>query len=173
VINNVPKFTNLKALFNHMERSPLIMVAAINGLCYGGGLEFALACDFRFFAETSRMGLLEVLVGIIPGGGGTQRLPCLVGKGRALEMIMTGHLYNADDALTIGLVHRVCPRAELWDATVRFLEPMFKNPQHALSNAKIAINFSAGLGTRACTLKENPFARVSNRNFLLRKSAGN
>lgn len=132
----------IQKMFTRMEESPLILVAAINGLCYGGGYEFALACDFRIASDTARMGLPEVRVGIIPGGGGTQRLPRIVGKGKALEIILKGRLYEAKEALDIGLVHQVFPKEELNTGTTKFLEPFFKNPQHALSHAKKAVQFS-------------------------------
>lgn len=132
----------IQKLFNRMEESPLILVAAINGLCFGGGLEFALACDFRIAAESARMGLPEVKVGLIPGGGGTQRLPRLVGPGRAMEMILSGRLYKAEEALTLGLVHRVFPEDKLLSETAAFLEPIFKNPQYALIQAKRAVGAS-------------------------------
>ncbi len=92
----------IQEAFNRMERSPLILVAAINGLCFGGGFEFALACDLRVASTTARIGLPEVKVGLIPGGGGTQRLPRVIGVGRAMEMILTGRLYPGPEALSIG-----------------------------------------------------------------------
>lgn len=132
----------IQRLFNRMEESPLILVAAINGLCFGGGYEFALACDFRIAAETARLGLPEVKVGIIPGGGGTQRLPRLVGVGKAMEMILSGRLYAAEEALKQGLVHRVVPNAKLLAEAADFLKPILKNPQYALSQAKRSVRAS-------------------------------
>ena len=126
-------------LFNRMEASPLILVAAINGICFGGGFEFALACDLRVAAETARIGLPEVKVGIIPGGGGTQRLPRLVGTGRAMEMILSGKLYPAKDAYDMGLIHKVVPANGLSGEVGKILEPIFRNPHHALSQAKRAV----------------------------------
>ena len=101
--------TRIQKLFNRMEASPLILVAAINGLCFGGGFEFAMACDLRVASEEASIGLPEVKVGIIPGGGGTQRLPRLVGMGRAMEMILSGKLYKGREAFEMGLVHSVVP----------------------------------------------------------------
>ena len=83
---------------------PRATIAAVNGYALGGGLELALACDFRVCAEDSRFGLPEVLLGVIPGGGGTQRLPRLIGSSRAKELIFTGRQVRADEALSIGLV---------------------------------------------------------------------
>jgi len=133
----------IQKLFNRLEDSPLILTAAINGLCFGGGFEFAMACDLRVAAEEARIGLPEVKVGIIPGGGGTQRLPRLVGMGRAMEMILGGKLYKGKEAFEMGLVHAVVPPDQLRAAAERILEPVFRNPQHALSQAKRAVRASA------------------------------
>ena len=130
----------IQSLFNRMEASSLILVAAINGICFGGGFEFALACDLRVAADTARIGLPEVKVGIIPGGGGTQRLPGLVGTGRAMEMILSGKLYAAKDAYDMGLVHKAVPSDALFGEVDKILEPILRNPQHALSQAKRAVH---------------------------------
>ena len=134
----------IQGLFNRMEASPLILLAAINGLCFGGGYEFALACDFRIAGETARIGLPEVKVGLIPGGGGTQRLTHLVGYGRALEMILSGKLYKAEEALSMGLIHKVVPDIDLPAEAGRFLEPVLKNPDYAIRQAKRAIRLGLG-----------------------------
>lgn len=130
---------NIQNLFNRMEASPLLMVAAINGLCFGGGYEFALACDFRIASKRARIGLPEVKVGIIPGGGGTQRLSRLVGMGKALEMILSGHLYSGEEALEMGLVHYLVEDQELEKKAEEIFRKIFAIPQHALSSAKKAI----------------------------------
>lgn len=130
----------IQALFNRMEQSPLILASAINGLCFGGGFEFAMACDIRVASESARIGLPEVKVGIIPGGGGTQRLPRMVGTGLAMEMILSGRLYKGRDAHQMGLVHRVAAPDRLMVETRALLEPMLRNPQHALSQAKRAVH---------------------------------
>ena len=129
----------IQQLFNRMEASPLILVAAINGLCFGGGFEFALACDLRLASETARIGLPEVKVGLIPGGGGTQRLPRLVGSGRAMQMILSGKLYSGKEAFGLGLIHNVVPPDALRDEAAKMLSPIFRNPQYALSLAKRAV----------------------------------
>ena len=133
----------IQKLFNRMEASPLILVAAINGLCFGGGFEFAMACDLRVAGEEARIGLPEVKVGIIPGGGGTQRLPRLVGMGRAMEMILSGRLYKGREACEMGLVHSVVSPEQLLKEAEKMLEPIFRNPQHALSQAKKAVRSSS------------------------------
>ena len=129
----------IQTLFNRMEASPLILIAAINGLCFGGGFEFALACDFRIAAESARIGLPEVKVGLIPGGGGTQRLPRLVGTGKAMQMILSGKLYSAEQALDQGLIHLSVPDADLEKQYRKFMQPILKNPQYALSQAKLSV----------------------------------
>ncbi|HEY7649758.1 MAG TPA: enoyl-CoA hydratase-related protein [Methylomirabilota bacterium] len=96
-----------------MDRCSQPIVAAIRGFALGGGLELALACDIRVAADDAQLGLTEINLAIIPGGGGTQRLPRLVGRGKALEMILTGGRVSAAEALRIGLVERVVPAAEL------------------------------------------------------------
>ena len=129
----------IQQLFNGMAASPLILVAAINGLCFGGGFEFALACDLRLAGETARIGLPEVKVGLIPGGGGTQRLPRLVGSGRAMQMILSGKLYSGKEAFDLGLIHNVVPPDALRDEAAKMLSPILRNPQYALLLAKRAL----------------------------------
>ena len=101
-----------------------------------------MACDFRIATQSSRIGLPEVKVGLIPGGGGTQRLTKLVGTGRAMHMILSGKLYPAKEAVEQGLIHLCVPDGELASACKTFLAPVLKNPQHALSQAKLAVKAS-------------------------------
>ncbi|MCB2191401.1 MAG: enoyl-CoA hydratase/isomerase family protein [Deltaproteobacteria bacterium] len=133
-----------QALLDRMEASPLLLVAAINGLCFGGGFEFAMACDLRVAAHGARIGLPEVKVGLIPGGGGTQRLPRLVGQGLAMEMILSGKLHPGQDAARMGLVHRAVPDGELEQGVDALLEPILRNPAYALSLAKRAVKAGQG-----------------------------
>ncbi len=126
-----------------MEASSLVLVAAINGLCFGGGFEFAMACDLRVACEEASIGLPEVKVGIIPGGGGTQRLPQLIGMGRAMQMILSGKLYKGRQAFELGLVHSVVPHDQLHREAEKMLEPVLRNPQYALSQAKRAVRASS------------------------------
>lgn len=102
-----------QALFRAIELSPKPVIAAINGHALGGGLELALACSFRIAAEHAKLGQPEVKLGLIPGYGGTQRLPRLIGAGRALEMLLTGEPITAPAALACGLVNAIVPAAEL------------------------------------------------------------
>jgi enoyl-CoA hydratase len=94
-------------VFAKLDALPMPSVAVINGFAFGGGLELALGCTFRLALPTAKMGLPEIKLGLIPGYGGTQRLPRLIGEGRALELIMTGRTVDADEALRIGLVNRL------------------------------------------------------------------
>jgi len=134
--------SRIQRLFDRMEASPLILVAAINGLCFGGGYEFALACDLRVASEDARIGLPEVKVGLIPGGGGTQRLPRLVGYGLAMEMVLSGRLHKGTDAARMGLVNLAVKPDDLRAGVQRLLKPILRQPQYALSLAKRAVHAS-------------------------------
>jgi enoyl-CoA hydratase/carnithine racemase len=122
-----------------MERCPQPIIAAMNGLAFGGGLELALACDIRVAAADVQMGLTEVNLAIIPGGGGTQRLPRLVGRGKALEMILTGARIPADEALRIGLVERVVPTGEALKAANELARAIAAKAPVAVRYAKEAV----------------------------------
>ena len=115
-------------------------VALINGYAFGGGLEMALACSFRLAVPTAKMGLPEIKLGLIPGYGGTQRLPRLVGEGRALEMIMTGRTVDAAEAERIGLVNRILAGADPTAAALAFLGEMTRYGLPALALAKQAVS---------------------------------
>jgi enoyl-CoA hydratase len=122
-----------------MDRCPQPIIAAIRGYALGGGLEMALACDIRIAADDAQLGLTEVNLAIIPGGGGTQRLPRLVGRGKALEMILTGARIGAAEALRIGLVERVVPAGELGPAARAFARSIADKAPVALRYAKEAV----------------------------------
>jgi enoyl-CoA hydratase len=122
-----------------MDRCPQPIIAAIRGFALGGGLELALACDIRIAAEDAQLGLTEVNLAIIPGGGGTQRLPRVVGRGKALEMILTGMRVPADEALRIGLVERVVPTGEALKAATELARSMAAKAPVALRYAKEAV----------------------------------
>jgi enoyl-CoA hydratase len=122
-----------------MDRCPQPIIAAIRGFALGGGLELALACDIRIAADDAQLGLTEINLAIIPGGGGTQRLPRLVGRGKALEMILTGARVPAAEALRLGLVERVVPAAELMPAALALARTMAAKAPVALRYAKEAV----------------------------------
>ncbi len=119
---------------------PKPVIAAINGFALGGGLELAMACHIRVASEQAKMGLPEVSLGIIPGYGGTQRLPQLVGRGKALEMIMTGDMIDAQDALQWGLVNHVVPPEKLISTCEKLLEKMYLRSQTAIAAAIRVVN---------------------------------
>jgi enoyl-CoA hydratase/carnithine racemase len=119
---------------------PRATIAAINGYALGGGLELALACDFRVCAEDSRFGLPEVLLGVIPGGGGTQRLPRLIGSSRAKELILSGRQMRAEEALSVGLVNRAVAPDHVLDAALAWAAELAAGPLVAHGLAKSAID---------------------------------
>ncbi len=122
-----------------MDRCPQPIIGAIRGYALGGGLELALACDIRIAGEDAQLGLTEVNLAIIPGGGGTQRLPRLVGRGRALEMILTGARIDAREAWRIGLVERVVPAADVLAAARELARALTEKAPVALRYAKEAV----------------------------------
>ena len=134
-----------QALTNRIEGSSKPVLAAVNGFALGGGLELALACDVRFASDNARLGLPEVSLGIIPGYGGTQRLPRLVGSGNALQLILQGDPIDAAEALRIGLVNGVFPQAELLDRVKEIARRMISRGPQALALAKQAVRRGAGL----------------------------
>jgi len=136
-----------KILFDFVENLKKPVIAAINGFALGGGLELAMSCHFRIASENAKMGLPETSLGVIPGYGGTQRLPQLIGKGRAMEMIMTANMISAEEALRFGLVNYVVPLDELIEFTKNIAAKIMRNSPVAISNAINAINanFKDGL----------------------------
>ena len=127
-------------LFDFVQNLSTPVIAAVNGFALGGGLELAMAAHFRVASDNAKMGLPEVSLGVIPGYGGTQRLPQLVGKGRAMEMIMTAGMVNAEEAKAYGLVNHVVPQAELLDFCKGIAGKIMKNSPVAIGNAIKAIN---------------------------------
>jgi len=129
-------------LFDMVQNLATPVIAAINGFALGGGLELAMAAHFRVASDNAKMGLPEVSLGLIPGNGGTQRLPQLIGKGRAMEMIMTAAMITADEAKAYGLVNHVVPQPELLDFCKGIADKIMKNSPVAISKAITAINAS-------------------------------
>ena len=129
-----------KLLFDFVENLSTPVIAAVNGFALGGGLELAMSAHFRIASDNAKMGLPEVTLGVIPGYGGTQRLPQLVGKGRAMEMIMSAAMIDAETAKNYGLVNHVVPQAELLEFTKGIASKIAKNSPVAISNAIDAVN---------------------------------
>ncbi|NER09790.1 enoyl-CoA hydratase [Muriicola jejuensis] len=127
-------------LFDYIENLEKPVIAAINGFALGGGLELAMSCHFRIASHNARMGLPEVSLGVIPGYGGTQRLPQLIGKGRAMEMIMTGGMIDVERAIEYGLVNHIASSEELLDFCTDIAKKIAKNSPMAISQAIKAIN---------------------------------
>ena len=129
----------MQRLYDEIEDYEKPTVAAVNGYALGGGLELAMACDIRIASENARFGLPETALSIIPGAGGTQRLARLVGKGRALEMILTGRAVDAEEARAIGLVTKVVPQAELVDAARESAGQILSKGPLAVRLARLAV----------------------------------
>ena len=133
----------LNAFTERLARLQMPTVAALNGLAFGGGLEITLACDFRIAAEGAEFSLPEVGIGIVPGAGGTQRLPRLIGPTKAKELILTGRRVNAETALGIGLVSKVVPRSSLMEEARSLAEEIAANSPLALAYAKAAVDLAS------------------------------
>lgn len=129
-----------KKLFDFIENLSTPVIAAINGFALGGGLELAMACHFRVASDNAKMGLPEVSLGLIPGYGGTQRLPQLVGKGRAMEMIMTAGMVTAEQAYSYGLVNHVSTQEGLMPLCHKIIAKITNNSSIAISYAIKAVN---------------------------------
>jgi enoyl-CoA hydratase len=129
-----------RLLFDFIENLSKPVIAAVNGFALGGGLELAMACHFRVASTNAKMGLPEVSLGVIPGYGGTQRLPLLVGKGKAMEMIMTAGMISAEEAKEYKLVNYVVPQEELLSFTESIATKILRNSPLAISAAIRAVN---------------------------------
>ena len=127
-------------LFDLVQNLTTPVIAAVNGFALGGGLELAMSCHFRLASDNAKLGLPEVTLGVIPGYGGTQRLAQLVGKGRAMEMIMTAKMISAEEALNYGLVNQVTPQEELLATCKKIALKIVKNSSTAIASAIKAIN---------------------------------
>lgn len=140
-LERVPHFVrNIRALMDDVEAMPQPTVAVINGFCFGGGTELALACDLRVAAAHAELGLTETSLAILPGAGGTQRLPRLIGKSRAKDLILTGRKLGAAEAERIGLVNRVAAPGALRAAALELAQAIADNGPVAVRAAKDAID---------------------------------
>jgi enoyl-CoA hydratase len=132
-----------RSLFNSIDAFPKPVIAMVNGFCLGGGNELAMACDIRMASGTARFSQPEINLGIMCGGGGTQRLPRLVGEGRAMEMALTGEMIDAETAHRFGLVNHVYPADQLETETMKLAEKIAENAPIALQLSKEAVKFAS------------------------------
>jgi enoyl-CoA hydratase len=131
---------NGQSLTTYIENFPKPVIAAINGFALGGGCEFAMACHIRYASETARLGQPEVGLGLIAGFGGTQRLPRLVGKGYALEILLSGGMLSASDAKEMGLVNAIFPKESLMEACLKLASKILRNGPIAIRETIYAVN---------------------------------
>ena len=143
-------------LFDFVENLSTPVIAVVNGFALGGGLELAMACHFRIASNNARMGLPETSLGVIPGYGGTQRLPQLVGKGRAMEMVMTAGMIDANQALNYGLVNHVTELADLIPTANKIASKIMRNSSVAIGAAIKAVNanFKDGINGYTTEIEE-------------------
>jgi enoyl-CoA hydratase/carnithine racemase len=154
----IGRFQNV---FTRLEQLPQITIAAISGYALGGGCELALACDLRVCADDSKLGQPEILLGVMPGAGGTQRLPRLVGLGRAKEIIYSGRIVDADEALRIGLVSEVVAPDKVHERALELAGRYASGPAVALMAAKQAMQQGVDVDmTTALTIERQAFAAL-------------
>jgi len=146
-------------LFDYVANLSTPVIAAVNGFALGGGLELAMAAHFRIASDNAKLGLPEVSLGVIPGYGGTQRLPQLVGKGRAMEMIMTAGMIDANTALQYGLVNHVTTQEDLLDFTEKIAGKIMRNSSVAIGAAIAAINANFEDGENGFDTEISEFGR--------------
>ncbi|WP_026776431.1 enoyl-CoA hydratase/isomerase family protein [Polaribacter sp. Hel_I_88] len=144
-------------LFDYVENLSTPVIAAVNGFALGGGLELAMACHFRIASDNAKMGLPEVSLGVIPGYGGTQRLPQLVGKGKAMELIMTAGMISAEDAKDCGLVNHVTTLEELLPLAEKLAGKIMRNSSVAIASAIKAVNANFKDGVNGFDIEINEF----------------
>lgn len=146
-------------LFDFVEKLSTPVIAAVNGFALGGGLELAMACHFRVASDNAKMGLPEVSLGVIPGYGGTQRLPQLVGKGRAMEMVMTAGMIDVATAKDYGLVNHVTTQEELIPLAEKIASKIMRNSSVAIGKAIKAINANYKDGKNGYKVEQKQFGK--------------
>tara|TARA_B100000073_G_scaffold91130_1_gene71903 strand:- start:187 stop:957 length:771 start_codon:yes stop_codon:yes gene_type:complete len=139
---------------NVIENSPKPIIAAINGFALGGGCEIALACHIRFASKNAKFGQPEVKLGLIPGWGGTQRLPRIIGKGNALELIVGGHIIDSKEALRIGMINKVFEQGELINKTIAFANIVLSNGPKSVAESIRCINIASNYSLDEGLIKE-------------------
>ena len=149
-------------LGNRIENCRVPVIAAINGFCLGGGNEVAMSCDIRYASEKAKFGQPEVGLGITPGAGGTQRLPRLIGAGKAKELLYTGRVIDAKEACEIGLVQKVVPHDDLMDACVALANEIMANAQIAVQETKKCVNMGLNSSIEAGVSYEQQAFAVCN-----------
>ncbi len=148
-----------QVLFQRIQELPQPTIAAINGFALGGGCELAMSCDMRIATDKAKFGQPEVALGIIPGFGGTQRLPRLIGRAKAMEIILTGRTISANEALDLGLVNKVVSAENLLAEAVNMAEAILVKGPYAIRQAKVAINKGLEVDINTgCELEGNLFA---------------
>jgi enoyl-CoA hydratase len=138
-VDMMNRMGGLQGVYTQVEDIPKVTIAAVNGFALGGGCELMMCCDFRVMADNAQVGQPEILLGIIPGAGGTQRLPRLVGPARAKDIIFSGRFVGCTEALQIGLVDRVVPADDVYKTAVEMAETFARGPLVALRAAKMAV----------------------------------
>jgi enoyl-CoA hydratase len=148
-----------QAAISRLQELSIPVIAAVNGFALGGGSEMALACDFIYASEKAKFGLPEITLGIIPGFGGTQRLPRLIGPGMAKEMIFTGKMISAAEAREIGMVNKVCPPESLMAEVLKTAKEIAARGKVSLRSAKHAVNSGLNVDiVRGCEIECDAFA---------------
>lgn len=144
-------------LFNKIDRMRTPVIAAVNGFALGGGLELAMCSHIRIFSETAKVGLPETSLGVIPGYGGTQRLAQIAGKGRAMQMVLTAEMIDAQSALSFGITNKVVPQADLLDTAYKMARKIIKNSPMAVSTAIQCVNANYQSGVDGFDYEVNAF----------------
>jgi len=144
----------IQSVFNKIERSEQPVIAAVSGLALGGGCELSLACDIRIAAENAMFGQPEIKIGVIPGAGGTQRLPRLIGLGRGKELLYTGDPIDAQEAYRVGLVNKVVPVESLMDEAKQMASKFIRQPGFALKITKMVVNEGINMDLKSALAHE-------------------
>ncbi|SRR5579871_2201198 len=150
-----------KSIFNKIENAAKPIVAAVNGFALGGGCELAMACHFRLASDNAKFGQPEVNLGLVPGYGGTQRLTHLIGKGKAMELILTGNMIDANEALRLGLVNHVATQENLLNETKKILQTINSKAPLAIAEAIALVNYAASGNANGLLKEIEAFGKLS------------